>query len=240
MSDVLLGEIEILDNEPTIFVSVNPELEVSHSKLCKSRCGISHRLFLIIGIILTSGMTIALIAGKYFDSTSSGGNTGNLEVVETESKGIIPDEHSAINELTVVSATDLKDLTSEQDTIIIEDLDEEYPDSYSLIISEHPNIQNLIIAGPISHKWLKFLLQKLPRVTSLTIHMDEACITTDENNGYNFKSVTNLVLTNLSTSEGTATEWEELLGMCHLITTAILVQMFAQTGIVETVGVAGT
>ncbi|CAG7659266.1 unnamed protein product, partial [Allacma fusca] len=198
MSDVLLGKIEIPDNEPTTFVTLKPELEVSHSKLCKFGCGISHRLCLIIGIILTSSMTIALIAGQCLNSAKSVGNSGNLEEIEMESKEIIPAAQFNSNQLTVDSATDLKDLTFEQDTIVIEDLDEEYPDSYSLIISEHPNIQNLIIAGPISHKWLKFLVRKLPRVASLTIHMDEACIETDENHGYNFKSVINLVLTDLS------------------------------------------
>jgi len=159
---------------------------------------ISHRRFLIIGAILTSGLVTILITIKFF-SKSDLVDVGNPGEVETKFKGQISLSHSHDNQLTVNSATDLKDLTFEQDTVVVEELDEEYIESYSLIISEHTNIKNLTIFGPISHKWLKFLVRKFPLVSSLTIRMDAACTTTDESHGYNFKSVTSLILKDLST-----------------------------------------
>ncbi|CAG7719681.1 unnamed protein product [Allacma fusca] len=209
MSDVLYGQIEIPDSDPINFVSISPQLQANQPKLCALSFGISHRQFLILGTILTTVLVTALIASQCYNSTTEAGTLGNSKEAgteterpfgfrQTESKGSILAAPSASNQLTVDFATDLKDLTFEQDTIVIKGLDEEYLETYSFIISEHTNVKNLTIIGPISSKWLKFLVRKFPLLTSLTIHMDEACPETDKSYGYSFKSVTNLVLNNLS------------------------------------------
>ncbi|CAG7817246.1 unnamed protein product [Allacma fusca] len=148
MSDVIFKGAEIRDS--IALTSISPQLQVNQSRSCEPPCVISHRRFLIIGAILTSGLVTTLITIKFF-SKSDLVDVRNPGKVETKFEGQISLSHSHDNQLTVNSATDLKDLTFEQDTVVVEELDEEYIESYSLIISEHTNIKNLTIFGPISH-----------------------------------------------------------------------------------------
>ncbi|CAG7830524.1 unnamed protein product, partial [Allacma fusca] len=101
-------------------------------------------------------------------------------------------------DLVVDSASDLKELTAEQDTIIIESLNEDYTELYSFTINENLNVKNLKINGPITIQWLRFLFRKFHTITSLDIDSDGLCSGDMKDlNSFTFKSVDHFGLRNL-------------------------------------------
>ncbi|CAG7823235.1 unnamed protein product [Allacma fusca] len=129
----------------------------------------------------------------------------NLDTTQTRSTvkpttSYCPDNETNIEStnmgLLVESAADLKELTAEHETIIIESMNEDYTESFT--VNENMNVKTLIIHGPISSKWLRFLFKNFPGITALHIDSDGLCsVDMKDMDGFSFEGVTHFGLDNL-------------------------------------------
>ncbi|CAG7703015.1 unnamed protein product, partial [Allacma fusca] len=180
------------------------------SKRNKIRSAISRRTIFIITMILVLGLAAAGIA-KIVNFSLSEEPSLLPTVQPIELNYTEPKVGSTKRELVVDSAADLKNLTAEQDTIIIETLNGDYIDPYYFTISENQNVKNLKIDGPISITWLRFVLRKFPAITTFIIDSDDLCpVDTKDLNGLYFRSVEHFGLSNLFLCEDIA--W---INKCH-------------------------
>ncbi|CAG7731555.1 unnamed protein product [Allacma fusca] len=167
------------------------------------------KIFVIVMILLIGLAAVGIVNNVTLSTSDESSLLSTAKPIEPNYKE--PKIEPNHKNLLVDSATDLKELTTEQDTIIIKTLNEDNTDIYSFIISENANVKNLKIDGSISIKWIRLLLLKFPAITTLSIDSDDLCpVNMKDLDGFNFESVENFGLCNLFRCQDI--EW---INKCH-------------------------
>ncbi|CAG7716216.1 unnamed protein product, partial [Allacma fusca] len=167
------------------------------------------KIFVIMMILLIGLAAVGILNNVSLSTSDKSSLLATAKPIESNYKE--PKVEPNHKNLRVDSPTDLKELTTEQDTIIIETLNENNTDIYSFIISENANVKNLKIDGPISIKWLRLLLLKFPAISTLSIDSDDLCpVDMKDLDGFNFGSVENFGICNLFRCQDI--EW---INKCH-------------------------